>query len=73
MIASGKAEYLSGYVEGGQLTSDFPHLKGKPIVIRVFGVHPLSEQGLRFFALAKGKVEKAGFKLRFELLRKEQD
>jgi hypothetical protein len=73
LLLQEKLNTYLGYVEGGQLTSDFPHLKGKPIVIRVFGTYPLSERALRFFDLAKGKIEEAGCKLRFELFRKEQD
>lgn len=39
--------YLA-YVEGGQLYSDFPNFQGKPIVIRVFGAYPLSEEAHPF-------------------------
>jgi len=56
------------YILGGQLYTDFPHMRDKPIVINLVGAYPLSEQAQKFFELAKGRVEEYGFQLRFKLL-----
>lgn len=59
--------YLA-FIESGQLDTDFPHLKGREVVIIWFGKYPLSEQAKTFYRLASGAISKAGFRLEFELV-----
>ncbi len=59
--------YLA-FIESGQLDRQFPHLKGREVVIKLFSKYPLSDQAKTFYRLASGAISGAGFRLEFELV-----
>jgi hypothetical protein len=63
--------YLA-FIEGGQMVETYPWTKGLPVVISIYGKYPLSPEATRFFNLAKGSIENAGFDLEFKLHDRDQ-
>jgi uncharacterized protein DUF6572 len=55
------------FIESGELTRGFPHLKGKSVVINLVGKFPLSEQAEIFIGKASKAIRDAGFRLQFEV------
>jgi hypothetical protein len=55
------------FIESGELIREFPHLKGKSVVINLVGKFPLSKQAKVFIGNASKAVQDAGFRLQFEV------
>jgi hypothetical protein len=56
------------FVENGEILEKYPAATGKPIVLRIVGLHPLTDRATRFYAEVADIVQGAGFTLQFELL-----
>jgi hypothetical protein len=56
--------YLA-FIESGEIYQKIPQAVGRSIVIQVVGKYPLSEEANKFYRLAGGVIEDAGFSLRF--------
>ena len=57
--------YLA-YIESGEIYTNNPEYKEKPVVIKVLGKYPLSEFGEKFYEKATTIIQWAGFDLKFE-------
>jgi hypothetical protein len=57
------------FIESGEVFRKLPEAKGRNIVINVVGKYPLSQQADSFLRKASGAIERAGFSLRFDLMR----
>jgi hypothetical protein len=55
------------FIESGQLVRERPDLAGLPVVIRVSGKHPPSEEAAKFYRLAGKIVGEAGSSLELVL------
>jgi hypothetical protein len=53
------------FIESGKMVETFPWTKGLPVTINVAAKYPMSAEATRFFNLAKGAIENAGFTLEF--------
>jgi hypothetical protein len=73
LLLQNKLNTYLEFVEGGQLEAGFPKARGKEVIVKMTGTYPLSEQALKFFNLAKGRISELGFGLRFEPLRRDED
>jgi hypothetical protein len=62
--------YLA-FIESGEIYTKLPNAIGKRIVIEVTGKFPLSDEARKFYRLAGGAIEDAGFSLRFEHVKSE--
>ena len=63
-------EKLNSYLrfaESGEIVRKYPAAAGKHIIFRVVGLHPLSERAKEFYIAAGAVIERAGFRLEFEL------
>lgn len=58
--------YLA-YIEGGEIYDKYPQHKGKIIIINVIGKYPLNDEAEEYYKKVTDIIEKAGFKLEFEL------
>src|SRR5438067_87756 len=56
------------FIESGEINKKFPKAHGRPIVIRVIGKFPLSQQASLFYQKTKTAIQNAGFSLEFDLL-----
>jgi CRP-like cAMP-binding protein len=57
------------FVESGEMLETRPDTRGRDVVIRIVGKHPLGDEAQKFFNAAREVVKKAGFGLEFELYR----
>jgi hypothetical protein len=73
LLLQNKLNTYLEFVEAGQLEADFPKARGKEVVVKIAGTYPLSERALKFFNLAKGRIEELGLELRFECPRRDED
>jgi hypothetical protein len=55
------------FIESGELIQEFPHLKGRSVVINLVGKFPLSEQAEFFIGKASKAIRDAGFRLQFKV------
>ena len=55
------------FIESGELIDEFPHLKGRSVVINLVGKFPLSEQAELFIGKASEAIRDAGFRLQFKV------
>jgi len=59
-------KYLA-FVEGGEVLTQYPDAKDRPIGIKVVFKHRPDSEGWRFLSRAKEVIESAGFSLRHEV------
>jgi hypothetical protein len=57
------------FIESGEVFRKLPEAKGRSIIINLVGKYPLSQQAESFLQNAGGAIERAGFRLRFDLMR----
>jgi hypothetical protein len=67
LLLQDKLNAYLDFIFGGQLYTDFPNMRDKPVIISVVGAHPLSEQAQKFFELAKERIKEADVQLKFKI------
>jgi hypothetical protein len=55
------------FIESGELVREFPHVKGRNVVIDLVGKFPLSEQAKLFIGKVNEAIRDAGFRLQFKV------
>jgi len=57
------------FIESGEMEERFKESRGRSVAIEIYAKYPLSLEASKFFSLAKGAIEKAGFALEFQILK----
>jgi hypothetical protein len=55
------------FIESGELVREFPHVRGRNVVIDLVGKFPLSEQAKILIGKASEAIRDAGFRLQFRI------